>query len=1382
MIHRLSVIHGCRNSLNRFGKKDDVAGGLRLQGGQDDLSRAFEFASGTLTESEKEWASIWKVPNFREGAVRSAESRSTTSHLGRFFADDDLERLGISRDQFSNVIGTGRGYLLSKLYPEAETVRQMLGRARKTEDMYVGLTPEGSNLFSQVSRDPVLEQRYKDVPFGINLPEDAFIGKYEMDAETGLPSPHIYRPGVLATTDNDFITSPVQTVSVFEGSGAVEWQSSIFVNQAAPSYGGIRHPVTPVEHITKEGIVHPERLLYQGTTEDFSRLLDAPAEILAVDPRRRFLTEQRPFGMTEVDLEQALRLQGGSEDSLFGLSNRLITHRTSPANYENILEGREILSGKLSGQSTGMEHFDKYAGDDELVFLGSYDKGYDHNAYGPSGLIFPLEPLVEKFDARVSAVDLLDDYEYLAEELATEWADDIPDSMIDPFMHSGFREEFRYRAENLQDYQREYGEAALDLFDEEPRTEILVPNRVPISEAVGIFQENRPQLILPASRGADPLKWQLDQFPLRLQGGLNPFDEDVLLPDSGFTRTRQGMGQRFRRWASGKQSDRAWGGFTQQVADVAQNAALIQSAATATVAGIHAFVGHDVELGSFLRAGAEVGGAVGLNLYNRHYGSRMVLPEEAGGLGAVDMSQVPSDAGVHLRNIFKEAGAGTARWNRGSLLNALEGYGGDDLVSMFGESGADYLLEHAGQTQRFGQQSWQTQRNYAETMLGVYTGDFGKSKRYVYDPEVGAVNVQERRGFTLDRVLEGLAPRSNMAAAWKMRRDMLRADPSQDKLARFLGPLQGEDASPHIGYMMLPEARGIGRFFGRYFAEPDVDKQLIKNWGLEDMLRGLPTSSSRITKWADDISSRKKFVGERAEILEGRRLDPTLYEWQDSEHFYQQMSARLGTEALGGGFGTARAGSPYSKYGRFLSRLPKGANAPLAAAGIGLGAKLGYETFLDDSQDDELIISDPNRYSMSVRYPVLGAIQQTLPYRRLRARGSDLLDNVFGEDSFHAEMMKSIVLGEKGNLPRDVTEQFVETGQIHALVQSGMHVGMATGILSRYPALALPAAISAIKDTVVAPDERVIEPEESWLHKYTLSDNPNVPRWNPSKWNAPKDFEAPWWGWWDKEFDSDAKFESQMAYRGQGVVDNGWIYRLTHEPTGRQYVGLSASSAIGRINKHLTGKGSAEIADALRAGATPDEFMREIYPLGETTFAEIGRAERYMIKASGSLVEQGGFNKTRGGEMFIRQDKGAELLRADTLKAQDVVPWAVYGMFGVLPEAMLSHSEQRARTAELGVPEMPSISQPRTYKKLIQDPLKDSTRAEQVDSEREYFEGGEAPTETEMAEYREAGEVQAATEHVRDVSVQRLADEEMDAVVERVLAELAARRRAGYTD
>ena len=208
----------------------------------------------------------------------------------------------------------------------------------------------------------------------------------------------------------------------------------------------------------------------------------------------------------------------------FQLSKRLVSHGTSAFNYDEILETGAVLSPKRLDEtaamydSQGMYEIDRYAGDDEFIFLGPYTSW---SMYGDYGLVFPLERLVEKYDARVSDVDLYETYGLVEASLALDWAEGnrFPQTFREsqsPFSIRDFRKEFRERAQVVQEDYRREGSEALRLFDEKEYVETLVPDMLPISEAVAVVERNKPRLIVPETRGADPDRWEFDQFPMRL--------------------------------------------------------------------------------------------------------------------------------------------------------------------------------------------------------------------------------------------------------------------------------------------------------------------------------------------------------------------------------------------------------------------------------------------------------------------------------------------------------------------------------------------------------------------------------------------------------------------------------------------------------------------------------------------------------------------------------------------------------------------------------------------------------------------------------------------------------------------------------------------------
>ncbi len=65
----------------------------------------------------------------------------------------------------------------------------------------------------------------------------------------------------------------------------------------------------------------------------------------------------------------------------------------------------------------------------------------------------------------------------------------------------------------------------------------------------------------------------------------------------------------------------------------------------------------------------------------------------------------------------------------------------------------------------------------------------------------------------------------------------------------------------------------------------------------------------------------------------------------------------------------------------------------------------------------------------------------------IRVAALDRIDRLYPGDSYSAEMMKAILLGESSKLEKIWTEHFKRTGTYHALVISGMHVTVLAGVL-----------------------------------------------------------------------------------------------------------------------------------------------------------------------------------------------------------------------------------------------------------------------------------------------------------------------------------------------
>ena len=62
----------------------------------------------------------------------------------------------------------------------------------------------------------------------------------------------------------------------------------------------------------------------------------------------------------------------------------------------------------------------------------------------------------------------------------------------------------------------------------------------------------------------------------------------------------------------------------------------------------------------------------------------------------------------------------------------------------------------------------------------------------------------------------------------------------------------------------------------------------------------------------------------------------------------------------------------------------------------------------------------------------------------LRLRIEEVIDEVYGVESLDAQLIKGILLGKRSDLPSDTLETFRNSGNLHVLAVSGLHVGFVT--------------------------------------------------------------------------------------------------------------------------------------------------------------------------------------------------------------------------------------------------------------------------------------------------------------------------------------------------
>ena len=1438
--------------------------------------------------AERERSSGQRIPSFLDlhsGLVGTG--RVDSDHVFRFFGADERQRIfggGRTPDDFSldESVGLLKGY-----YGGAETVRDVIGRANLAENIFfraqnaVGI---GDYHSYDLSLTNIIQNAHPNFREGMienvkRMAPDAYIKE----------GYNVFRQGVFASGKFADMSHYLDGIEMFttDQTRRVEGGSLLHIFGGEGLSGEASH-----SSLLGESVVNAKRELYRihkdfiGYTGSDSKVnyMDYPAELFAVDPRRRYLTTKRPLDLHSGGGDSGY---GSLLKSIFGVPDRLVSHHTNLLSYESILDEGAVLSNRaLYGNRSSTDFFgsganmydgDRLAGDDKYVFLGRYKK--EGSLYGDYGLIFPGDKLIDEYKGVVAEEDLYGQYMKIREELREDYDYQLVQGQ-DPFTSPELVRDYQKRVGFLQKYSRFGGDEGREILDTSRYPELLVPDRVPISEAIGVFDEGTPMLISPETRGPDPDMWDLDIFPggldlhsgrrrllhttLRrnresiLRTGLDPgrsrgkrrevylhtpsrqqwaldhmqkkykagpedidvFEVEVARKDltrrwRGIWSTpkeiknvnllelhsggmMEGLEEGLRDWdpldmrkpaapdplsRSARQqwvADKGWIDSLDHLEHAMTNAAVIDFAGEAVFEGLFGIAGHEMKAGGFLRASAMGGVTLGLNRLNRRLGRSGLTPDVVPDVSEIHANAVVSGAKESLHQVFSEASQG--RYGQGSLYKTLEGYGDEELGSMFGEGSARKLRTIASNARRFGQKSYQGSRDWGETILGLVTGDVPPTTRYVYDPNAGKVDVTRGKGFTLDRILESDRG-SLLFEGWTGRRRHLRENPGDAGIVgkfldKTIGPLQQSDAKLHELYMALPETGWVSKFLGRYRVSKgdsgdiaEIPSNILSFVGMKEAAR----------KSREGYELRKMMRGDRALAFEERKLNPELYEWQSPEHFYEQTAAKLGIESIPDlKLRAERLGDPYSKWGRHLSSLPKSAKSGVIGGAVAGGAAAAYYAAEFFGQDDDFVLQDPHNYSMSRRYPLLKALSFSDPARRLRQRGDQVLTGLFGENTFHGEMMKSLVLGEKGNLPSSVKDTFLETGQYHALVQSGMHINLFAGLLRRYSLLGAGLALGVGIDTVKPPETDRIDSDLPWNEGYKLSGDPWLPRWNPEpgqmvvetiyenaagkkvdadsgdvayqlrvpQWKGRSpDFEPPSWAWWDTSPYSDEKYERRMhRLGGSRQIDRGYIYQIK-TPEGSTYAGLSTNDPLspsGRVRTHMLGRGNKGIADALKR-YDESEFDISVSSYDNISYTELGRKERDLIARLG----ENALNRTQGGEMRL-PSFGKEFLDVRPFRLQHLGAYATYSAFGILPESVYSeYKEARKMDSVEAFPQVRGLSESERVAPLIKRAI--------ADEQMKHDDGGGI------------GYIDNETD-----------DEDIDDLVDSILSEMELRRRASY--
>ena len=233
----------------------------------------------------------------------------TSDHVWRFLSSEDRQKVGLSRGAFGLLETQDAVDVLRGFYPEAETLEDVIERANLTEDVYFRAQGSDLDLMEHRSYDLALTKRYRKhqfLPWSLASSDarvdwrdgEAFVTHGGVFAAKEFAEAERYLGGLLATFGDSHFLEGGSQLHIFEGlelprHQVLDIQESI-VKPSTELYR-VHESVFPTEgkKFFAGGEWWPEEQLTPG-------LVDAPAELFAVEPRRRYLQEERPFGSGSV--------------------------------------------------------------------------------------------------------------------------------------------------------------------------------------------------------------------------------------------------------------------------------------------------------------------------------------------------------------------------------------------------------------------------------------------------------------------------------------------------------------------------------------------------------------------------------------------------------------------------------------------------------------------------------------------------------------------------------------------------------------------------------------------------------------------------------------------------------------------------------------------------------------------------------------------------------------------------------------------------------------------------------------------------------------------------------------------------------------------------
>ena len=239
----------------------------------------------------------------------------SSEYIFRFFADDERKKLLHDSRTVAGDYSTREAVsLLNRHYPRAESLQDVLERATLTENTWFRAhNPNYGEILEHTSYDLSLTRRMLDAPPHLQkrLQSGDLAPLQSTAPDAYIENQRVMRKGVFATQGYQGIEDYLKGMQgqTQTGESITEGGNLLHIFRGTPyprtrhleAYESVVQPDIELYRVHKNMLDIKEGYRFEGEWYPAHReeppFLDAPAELFAVDPRRRFLLEERPFNL-----------------------------------------------------------------------------------------------------------------------------------------------------------------------------------------------------------------------------------------------------------------------------------------------------------------------------------------------------------------------------------------------------------------------------------------------------------------------------------------------------------------------------------------------------------------------------------------------------------------------------------------------------------------------------------------------------------------------------------------------------------------------------------------------------------------------------------------------------------------------------------------------------------------------------------------------------------------------------------------------------------------------------------------------------------------------------------------------------------------------------